>query len=77
MPTYEYQCSNCKHSFELFFKNVRTDSLNTLCPECGSKSVKRLFSVFATASAENGDISSSSDEGIGCACGNPDGPCFN
>lgn len=40
MPTYEYECTQCKHNFEAFQKI--TDSHLEKCPECGGK-VKRLI----------------------------------
>ena len=40
MPTYEYECSDCKHSFEKF-QNMNDKPL-TKCPECGKK-IKRLI----------------------------------
>ncbi|MDI6606623.1 MAG: zinc ribbon domain-containing protein [Candidatus Omnitrophota bacterium] len=41
MPTYEYECTKCGHSFEAFQKI--TDNHLDKCPECGGK-VKRLIS---------------------------------
>jgi putative FmdB family regulatory protein len=40
MPTYEYECKNCSHSFEVF--QSISDSPLTNCPECGSE-VRRLI----------------------------------
>lgn len=40
MPTYEYACQKCEHTFEQF-QSMREDPL-TKCPECGKKSLKRL-----------------------------------
>ena len=40
MPTYDYECSSCGHSFELFQKI--TDKPLELCPKCNSK-VRRLI----------------------------------
>lgn len=41
MPTYEYECTACKHRFEQFqkFSDPPVDS----CPECGSPVRKVLF----------------------------------
>jgi putative FmdB family regulatory protein len=41
MPTYEYKCSKCAHTFELF--QSMTDAPRKRCPECGGK-VERLIS---------------------------------
>jgi putative FmdB family regulatory protein len=40
MPTYEYECSECGHRFELF-QNIKDQPLKT-CPKCGKK-VNRLI----------------------------------
>lgn len=40
MPTYDYECSDCGHSFEAF-QSMSDEPLST-CPECGG-SVKRLI----------------------------------
>lgn len=40
MPTYEYECSHCKHRFEAF--QGITDKPLDKCPKCGHK-VKRLI----------------------------------
>ena len=41
MPTYEYECTSCKHTFEASQK--MTDPHLTKCPKCNKK-VKRLIS---------------------------------
>ncbi len=40
MPTYDYQCTSCKHVFEVF-QNINDKPINK-CPKCGKK-VKRLI----------------------------------
>ncbi len=40
MPTYEYQCSRCKHRFEEF-QSITADPLSK-CPKCGGR-VKKLI----------------------------------
>lgn len=40
MPTYEYECTHCGYSFELFQKI--TDKHIKTCPKC-KKTVKRLI----------------------------------
>ena len=44
MPTYEYKCSKCAHTFELF--QSMTDAPRKRCPECGGK-VERLLGTGA------------------------------
>jgi len=41
MPTYEYKCSTCGHTFERFH-SMTVDPIKT-CPECGD-TVQRLIS---------------------------------
>ena len=41
MPTYEYKCKECEHSFEVF-QSIKDDPLS-VCPECGG-SVRRILS---------------------------------
>jgi putative FmdB family regulatory protein len=40
MPTYEYECKSCSHSFEVF--QSMSDPPLKDCPECGSE-VRRLI----------------------------------
>jgi putative FmdB family regulatory protein len=40
MPTYEYECKNCGHSFETF--QSMSDEPLTSCPRCG-REVRRLI----------------------------------
>ncbi len=44
MPTYEYECTRCGHTFEAFQKI--TDNPLVECPKCQAK-VKRLISSGA------------------------------
>lgn len=39
MPTYEYHCESCGHSFDALQKI--TSSPLTRCPECGEESLRR------------------------------------
>ena len=41
MPTYEYECPDCGHAFELF--QSMTAKVKRTCPECGSRKLKRLI----------------------------------
>lgn len=70
MPLYEYKCGKCKKSFEILQKSNE----KAVCPDCGSKSLEKLFSVFASnsssesASGGSGIPSSPGACGTGC-CG--------
>ncbi len=41
MPTYEYRCRDCGHSFEEF-QPITADPL-VLCPNCGKNTLKRVM----------------------------------
>jgi putative FmdB family regulatory protein len=41
MPTYDYVCDACQHSFELF--QSMKDPAKKKCPECGKPKLRRLF----------------------------------
>jgi putative FmdB family regulatory protein len=44
MPTYEYKCKSCGHSFEIV-QSMRDDGL-TECPECGGE-LRKVFAAPA------------------------------
>jgi putative FmdB family regulatory protein len=41
MPTYDYRCKECGHTFEEF-QSMTSDAL-VICPKCGKASLKRLM----------------------------------
>ena len=41
MPTYDYQCQVCNHTFEAF--QAMSEDLLKKCPECGKKKLVRLI----------------------------------
>jgi putative FmdB family regulatory protein len=45
MPTYDYECSACKHAFELF--QSITAAPEKKCPKCGKKKLVRLIGAGA------------------------------
>jgi len=45
MPIYEYDCRDCGRRVELL---VRNREERPRCPECGSESLRKVFSVFAS-----------------------------
>ncbi len=45
MPTYEYKCFACGHTFERF-QSITADPIKR-CPECGKAKVKRLLGTGA------------------------------
>ena len=45
MPTYDYKCDACGHTFELF-QSIKADPVKR-CPVCGKNNVKRLIGTGA------------------------------
>ena len=45
MPTYDYKCEVCGHTFEAF-QSMQEDPIR-VCPSCGEEKVKRLISAGA------------------------------
>jgi putative FmdB family regulatory protein len=72
MPTYEYECKDCGHTFEVF-QNM-SDAPLKVCPECG-KEVRRLInggsgvifkgSGFYVTDRKNGSASAGAKDGEG------------
>lgn len=50
MPLYEYTCESCDRRLEVL-QRVGADASGLECPECGSKSLAREFSTFASCGA--------------------------
>ncbi len=46
MPIYEYSCKKCKIIFSLL-QRIGSSEKDTTCPKCGSKEVKKKFSLFS------------------------------
>ena len=45
MPTYDYECDACGHTFELF--QAITEGVKKKCPECKKLKLRRLFGTGA------------------------------
>lgn len=45
MPTYDYKCDACGHTFELF-QSIKANPIKR-CPACGKNKVKRLIGTGA------------------------------
>lgn len=41
MPTYDYECDACGHTFELF--QSISEPVKKKCPKCGKSKLRRLF----------------------------------
>jgi putative FmdB family regulatory protein len=42
MPTYDYKCDSCNHTFEVL-QSIKEEPL-TKCPNCGKNKLKKLIS---------------------------------
>ncbi|MDP1902335.1 MAG: zinc ribbon domain-containing protein [Rubrivivax sp.] len=72
MPIYEYACHECGRKFEML---VRSDTVPA-CPNCQSKDLEKMLSVFATADAA-AQAAPASAPACGACC-MPGGTCgFN
>lgn len=45
MPTYDYKCAKCNHTWELF-QSITAKPIKK-CPECGANQAKRLIGTGA------------------------------
>ncbi|MDY6893601.1 MAG: zinc ribbon domain-containing protein [Chloroflexota bacterium] len=60
MPIYEFRCTSCQKKSSFLVRSVH-DSLDPICPDCGSNSMERCLSRFAihkstkTIHEESGD----------------------
>jgi putative FmdB family regulatory protein len=51
MPTYEYQCTACKHKFALVQSMAEHAKGNVACPKCKKKKSRQLISTFQTVTS--------------------------
>ncbi len=47
MPLYEYKCQDCGHVTEILQRGSEKEP-DLQCSECGSRQLRRKFSVFGT-----------------------------
>ncbi len=64
MPLYEYNCEECGTTFEQLIAARDRDN-GAVCPDCGSKHIRRLISTFAMGRSTAG----SSTSGPTCSTG--------
>ena len=46
MPTYDYECRDCKNQFSLTQSISEHDEARVACPECKKENVSQLVTVF-------------------------------
>jgi len=62
MPIYEYECHDCRRRVSLLVRSLSTTS-PPACPRCGSTTLTRLMSRFATVKSEEARLESLADGG--------------
>jgi putative FmdB family regulatory protein len=48
MPTYEYECKDCKKKFSVILSISEHGKTKVACPKCKGKKVKQGISLFTT-----------------------------
>lgn len=61
MPIYEYECGDCRRRLSLLVLRPSVAPPPT-CPRCGSGSLNRLMSRFATVKSEDARLESLADD---------------
>ncbi len=46
MPTYDYKCQDCKHTFTRVESISAHERARAACPKCRSANVSRVFTSF-------------------------------
>ncbi len=64
MPLYEFRCQKCGHLFERLCR-AGSNGKGLGCPACGSRSLRRLMSVFAAR--VSGGRESAATSGSACS----------
>ena len=64
MPTYQYQCQNCKKRFEIFLTYEEYSQREVNCPHCGSADVMRRIGRIRIAKSEENRLEDLADPGM-------------
>ncbi|HXJ58426.1 MAG TPA: zinc ribbon domain-containing protein [Verrucomicrobiae bacterium] len=67
MPIYEFHCEQCGKDSEVLIRSSQWEG--TPCPQCGSKRLKKQFSVFASGGTSTGGSGAASCSGQPSSCG--------
>lgn len=65
MPLYEYQCADCRESFEVL-QRLGEGAAGLQCPSCGGDDLAKQFSTFAASTAPATGSRSAAPGGAGC-----------
>ncbi|UCC68251.1 MAG: zinc ribbon domain-containing protein [Armatimonadota bacterium] len=66
MPLYEFRCKKCDRVFERLCR-AGSNGKGLTCPACGSRSLRRLMSVFAARVSGERGSPAMSGSGAGCS----------
>ncbi|NLF50617.1 MAG: zinc ribbon domain-containing protein [Leptolinea sp.] len=76
MPIYEFECSDCRQTFEV--RRCFSDAeLPVKCVKCESLNTRRLLSKFYAKSTDNPSLSSAGHSGCGNCHGGSCGSCHH
>ena len=67
MPIFEFECASCHDQFDELVRNAEAVK-DVVCPQCGSRKVKKKLSTFASKVSGGGGASLASS-GPACAPG--------
>lgn len=79
MPSYDYACRKCTHTFEHLQRSSRDPS--PPCPKCGAVAVEKMLTTVNVGASSGADRAAFAEmprpsAGPGCGrCGDPQGPC--
>ena len=59
MPTYEFECKDCGHHFEIFASMSEREK-GLKCPKCGGFKLNQIFGSFMIMGSSKGSDSSCS-----------------
>ncbi len=62
MPTYDFNCLNCRQRFEVFMTFSEYGTKPVKCPHCGSSDVRRRMTRVRIAKSEESRMESVMDE---------------
>lgn len=67
MPIFEFECSQCRHQFEVLVANSEKDRVQ--CPACGASEIRQKLSVFSSPKSSGGSAPSSQPAMPSCCAG--------
>ncbi len=68
MPIYEYECKECKNTFETLTTSASTET-EIVCTECNTTKVQKIMSAGSLRVGSGGDVRMAAPTGGGCGGG--------